>query len=181
MFSNPFFGLCFVFYLIPFWVPILGLISGADPLSMVLILILTVMSKAYIDSDITSVNPISMMFDYFFTKPILTSAKLLFTAFLLWVLTIYALSGAPLDKGIAAVTAIFVVQVMYFTPVRSGFWQIKGLRNYRIIAIGGAVLTAFLWLSFFGLSVHPAEKVIIGMTAMLVSALTFFKKNEGLI
>ncbi|MGD9807443.1 MAG: hypothetical protein AB7E76_02100 [Deferribacterales bacterium] len=179
--SNPLFGLCFVFYLIPFWVPILGITAGADIPAMLLLLLLTVMSKAYIDSEITFGNPVTKMLDYLLSRPFLFMTKLVFTLILLWVLVLYAVNGSGMDKGIAAVMMIFIIQVMYFRPVRSGFWQIKGLRTYRWISFGSMLLTAFLWLAFFGLDVHPAEKAVIGLTAMFISAVTFFKKNEGLV
>jgi len=181
IFSNPLFGLCFVFYLIPFWVPILGMTVGADVFTMLLLLLLTVISKAYIDSEITFGNPVAKMFDYLLSRPFLIMTKLIFTLILLWILILYAINGVAVDKGIAAVMMIFVIQVMYFRPVQSGFWQIRGLSTYRWISFGSTLLTAFLWLAFFGLDIHPAEKALIGLTAMFISALTFFKKNEGLI
>jgi len=181
MFSKPIFGGCFVFYTIPFWVPLIGLLSGADPVLMVLLLFLSIMSKAYIESEITFANPLSMMLEHFFTKPLTAFFKFFFTVLIITLLTTYALKGEPMDKGIAAVTLIFAIQTLHLRPKKDTLWHLRGLHRYKWISFGSSLLTIFLWLSFFGLNVSIYEKCAIALTAMLVSALTFFKTNEGLI
>ncbi|ADD69584.1 hypothetical protein Dacet_2834 [Denitrovibrio acetiphilus DSM 12809] len=181
MTHKPFFGMCFIFQTIPFWVPLIGIIFGSDPVLMILSLLLIVFAKAYIDSEITFTNPVGQMFSYLVKVPLISFSKFTLAALVLSVLLYYGMNGAPIDRGVAAVLVIFTLKVIYFRPAKSGFWNVRGLTIYKLIGFSGKLLSAFLWLSFFMVDVSIPEKIIICLTAMLVSALTFFKTNEGLI
>ena len=181
LYSKPFFAVCFVFSAIPFWVPILGLFSGSDPILMLLVSLLSVTAKAYVDSELSYSSPLALMADYFFAKPFIFAAKLILAIVAGVVFYSYGMGGEPLDKAIAALLMVWTFISLYMRRVKHAYWNIKGLGIYRLYSLGGKLLTAFLWIAFFTLSFSVADCIAVGAAAVLVHVLTFFKVNEGLI
>lgn len=181
LYDNPFFAACFVFHTIPFWVPLLAVLYGADPVLMLALSALSVTSRAYIYSEVTASNPIDTMFSYFFTVPFLAVVRFLFTAAVIALLVVYALSGSPLDGGIAAVMIVFAVKVMYFRPKTNLCWNISGLGMHRLFSITGKLLAALIWLSVLTLPLGAPSAVAAGFAAVFIGGFTFYKTNEGLL
>lgn len=181
LFNNPIFASCFTFYIIPFWVPVLGYMYGFDPVMMGLLLVMIAMSKSYVDSEITFKNHMGNMFRYLFTIPFFTIFKFVTVAMITIILLIYGINGDQVDRWVAAISIVFVLKVFYIKPETSGHWQVKGLRVNKMITTSCKILTTFLWLSFFIVDVTTSEKIAIAICAMIVSVFTFLKSNEGLI
>jgi len=180
MLQRPFFAVCFIFSTIPFWVPLIALLSGTDPVLMIMISILSVMAKAYVDSEIAFRHPLGVMAKYFLAAPVIFSLKLIAAVILTLLLTIYGMKGEPLDKGIAALLIVYFIIQIYFRPKR-GYWNIKGLGVYRFYSFAGKLFNALLWIAFFTLPLGTIDAVAVACTAVLVYSLTFFKVNEGLL
>ncbi|PLX70703.1 MAG: hypothetical protein C0602_04135 [Denitrovibrio sp.] len=181
LYSKPFFAVCFVFQSIPFWVPLLAVFAGADPLLMIGLSALSVMSKAYIDSEISFKNPITLMLKYFLASPLLFTLKLTFALVMTALFMSYGLQGVALDKGIAAVLIVYLIMKLYFREKNNNYWNVKGLGTYRFYSIAGKLLSALLWLAFFTVELGPADSFAVASAALFISFLTFYKVNEGLL
>lgn len=180
LYEKPFFAVCFVFYSIPFWVPLLGLLAGADPVLMLSTAALCVMTKAYIDSEISFRDPLGLMLKYFLASPLIFLLKLILIISVVVLLALYGLKGEPLDKAIAALLMVYAVIKLYFSRKKGG-WNIPGLGSYRFYSFAGKALAAFLWLSFFLLDMGFADSIAVASCALAVSGFTFYKLNEGLL
>lgn len=181
LYDNPFFAACFLFYTIPFWVPLLAIFFGADPVLMLILSALSIMAKSYIQSEILASNPFDMMFTYFFTAPLMAFFRFLLTALLIGLIIAYAMQGEPLDKGIAAVMIVFILKLMYFRPQKNLYWHVSGLRVYRFYNIAGRLFTAFLWLVLMSVKLDLFTSLAVGFLAVLTAGFTFYKTNEGLL
>jgi len=181
LWDNPFFTACFLFYNIPFWVPLVAISSGADPILMILLAVTSILAKSYIESELLLSNPYLLMFKYFIALPFKSVFKFLLLILLVAVIIFYAMQGEPLDKGISAVLLVFIVKVLYFRPPEAKYWNVKGLEVYRLYAFAGKTLAAILWLVFLFLGLGFIDNVAVGILAIIVSSFTFYKTSEGLI
>lgn len=181
LFNNPFFATCFLFYLVPFWVPILAIAYGADPVLMILLTVMTILAKSYIDAEILAINPFNKIFEYFIASPFKAFFKFLFTGFIISIVLAYAIMGGPLDKGIAAVFIVFIFKLIYFRPAEEKFWQLTGFKTHKYINIAGRIFTAILWLLFLSVDFQLLDSMLVATLAILTAGLTFYKTNEGLI
>ena len=179
--NNPFFATCFLFYLIPVWVPILAILFGADPVLMILLTIMNLLSRSYIDSEITATNPFGKMFNYFITSPFITLFKFILASILIFIVVLYGIYGEPLDKGIAAVFIVFIIKLIYFRPVEEKYWNLTGFQTHKYIGIAGRVFTAILWVLFLSFEFSLIDGALVALLALFIAGLTFYKTNEGLI
>lgn len=181
LYENPFFAGCFIFYSIPFWVPLLGIFAGADTVLMLLLSALSLMAKSYIRSEILAANPFDMMFNYFVASPAAAVSKFLLAALLVVLAVIYGGSGTQTDAWIAAAVIVFGLRMIYFGPKKNPYWNIRGVRMYRLYELSGRLLSACIWIFVMAAGMSVIENILFGFTAVFVTGLTFYKTNEGLI
>lgn len=181
LYNNPFFAVCFIIHSIPFWVPLAAILYGADPVLMVSISALTILTRAYVQSEIMASNPFDMMFRYFLASPILAVLRFLFTLALIGVFITYAVQGEAVDKWIAAIMTVFVIKIIYFRPRKALYWNVSGLKVYWFYNLAGRLLTALLWISLMSVPFDAVTSLAVGFLAVFVSCYTFYKTNEGLL
>jgi len=181
MFNSPFFTLCFLFQLIPFWVPLLAIINGADPILMILMSTAGLLSRSYIQSQIMHRDTFSIFFRNFIGAPFKFVFKIvLLTAIILFSLY-YGLTGENFDKVLAAVIIVYTVKLIYFRPSKNLYWNMEGLKIYRFYSFAGQLTIALLWLSVLAGGMDIYSNLAVGFTAIFLSGLTFYKVNEGLV
>jgi len=182
LFDHPFFTACFFFSSIPFWVPILAyFVFGADGWLMAGVSLLSILAKAYIDSEITSHSTFDMMFRYFITVPSASILKFVFMISLTAAGVVYGAKGEPVDCGIAAVVLIYFFNALYLRKKPDRYWNISGLKIYRFYFFTGRILSFTLWVMFFAAGADLYQSAGFALSALAVSMLTFYKTNEGLL
>jgi hypothetical protein len=179
-FNHPLFGICFIFSAIPFWVPLFAyLLNGADGELMVLTAFLSLLSSAYVKSQIYGVCPWKVFLRYFFVIPLKVYFISLISVITITLLLVYG-SVSPFDAAIAGVVLMYISKFFFFRKSALSHLNVEGLKRYRYINIAGGFLIAFFWLGFLSGSAGFMESMFLAAFAVVFHISIFYKVNAGM-
>jgi hypothetical protein len=181
LFDHPFFAASFIFYTIPFWVPLAAIFFGADPALMLITALMIILAKSYVQAEITASNYFGRVFHNLLVGPFAVVARFALTVFATAVLIAYGVQGENIDKWIAAVMIVYLISLVYFRPSKSMFWSVRGIKAYRFYSFAGRTSAGVLWLVLLSGVLGTAESFAAAGLAVFIAVVTFLKTNEGLL